>query len=78
MLYAILLGALVGWLAGQITKGSGFGVIGNILIGIGGGFLGSLVFTLVGFKTTSIIGEIISGIIGAILLLWIIGKLRNR
>ena len=39
-LYFLLIGAISGWLAGQIWKGSGFGLLGNIVVGIIGGFIG--------------------------------------
>lgn len=42
----ILIGAAAGWLAGQLTKGRGFGIIGNILVGIVGGVIGGWVFGL--------------------------------
>jgi uncharacterized membrane protein YeaQ/YmgE (transglycosylase-associated protein family) len=41
LLVAIVIGAIAGWLAGQIMKGSGYGLIGDIIIGIVGGFIGS-------------------------------------
>jgi len=45
----LIIGALAGWLAGQIMKGRGFGVIGNILVGVVGAFIGGFLFRVLGF-----------------------------
>ena len=41
ILYTVIVGAIAGWLAGQIKQGMGFGVIGNIVLGIIGAFIGN-------------------------------------
>ena len=60
MLMAILLilvvGAVAGWLAGLIMKGSGFGLLGDIGIGIVGGFVGGFLFRLLGLQAESLVG----------------------
>jgi uncharacterized membrane protein YeaQ/YmgE (transglycosylase-associated protein family) len=68
----LLIGGLAGWLAGVIMKGSGFGVVGNIVIGIFGSFLGGLCFRLVGIVAFGLVGQFIFAVIGAVLLIWII------
>lgn len=77
-IYFILTGALVGWLAGKLIRGKGFGLLWNILIGIGGAFVGNLLFSLTGLSYHNLIGKIIAGVIGAIVLLWLITFLRRR
>ncbi|MBK7343872.1 MAG: GlsB/YeaQ/YmgE family stress response membrane protein [Saprospiraceae bacterium] len=77
-LWFILIGAVVGWLAGKLIKGSGFGILGNILVGIAGAFVGKVVFGLLGLGTENLIGEIVTGVAGAVLLLWLITFIRNR
>lgn len=77
LIYALLFGALAGWLAGKLTKGSGFGALGNIVIGILGGMLGNFVFGLLGFGAENIIGRLITAVVGAILLLLILGKVKK-
>ena len=72
----LLVGAVAGWLAGQIMKGAGFGLIGNIIVGI----LGAIVagFLLPGILPLGgLIGSIISATIGAIILLFIVGLLKR-
>lgn len=72
IIIGLLLGGIAGWLAGLIRRGEGFGIIGNIVIGIIGGLVGSLVFGLFGLEGTNIIGSLIVSTIGAIILLAIL------
>ena len=75
----IVVGAVVGWLAGLIVKGSGYGFWGDVLIGIGGSILAGSIFPLVGFEVgTSILASIIPAVIGAAILLLIIRTLRGK
>ncbi len=77
-LYFLLLGAVAGWLAGTFMKGSGFGLLGNILVGIVGGILGGWVFGLLGIGSDgSIIGSLVTAVVGAVILLFILGKLKK-
>nr|WP_233120077.1 hypothetical protein [Rappaport israeli] len=46
IIIGLLIGAIAGWLAGQIIKGRGFGVLGNIVVGVIGAGIGSFIFTL--------------------------------
>jgi uncharacterized membrane protein YeaQ/YmgE (transglycosylase-associated protein family) len=78
LLYSLLLGALVGWIAGLIMKGKGSGLIGNIIIGVVGSVLGHFLFGLVGMSATNTVGRLAVAVAGAILLLVILGKVRKR
>ena len=74
----ILIGAIAGWLAGMIMKGSGMGFIVNALVGIVGAFVGSYLFGLIGFSVGSgLVGAIITSTTGAVVLLFIFGLLRK-
>jgi uncharacterized membrane protein YeaQ/YmgE (transglycosylase-associated protein family) len=77
-LVTILIGLLVGWLAGQITKGKGFGLFGNIGVGIVGALLGRLLFDLIGLEYYSLLGRIVMALVGALLLLYVLGVTRRR
>ena len=44
LIYVLIVGAISGWLAGEIKRGFGFGLIGNIIVGIIGAFVGNWVF----------------------------------
>lgn len=73
----LILGALAGWIAGKIMKGSGFGLFGNIIIGIIGAALGGFIFRLFGVVTYGFIGSLITAVVGAIILIWIVNLVRK-
>jgi uncharacterized membrane protein YeaQ/YmgE (transglycosylase-associated protein family) len=77
-LWFILIGACAGWLAGQILKGGGFGVVGNIIIGVIGAVIGGLIVRLAGFAPTYFVGQIFSATIGAIVLIIALQKFGRR
>ncbi len=53
LLLFLLVGLVAGWLAGQIMKGKGFGLVGNLVIGVIGAFIGRYVFRLLGLAAGS-------------------------
>ncbi len=68
----LIVGAIAGWLAGKIMKGGGFGLIGNIVVGIVGSLLGG--FLLGGFLSSlGVIGSLLTAVIGAVILLFVVG-----
>jgi len=77
MIYTIIIGLIVGWIAGKITKGAGFGLLGNLLIGVIGSFVGGWTFGFLGLSVDGTIGQIVMGTVGAILFLFIWKKLTN-
>ena len=69
----LLVGLVAGWLAGRIVDGGGFGLIGDIAVGIVGALIGSWLLPQLGIHLASgIVSEIIVATIGAILLLLIV------
>jgi uncharacterized membrane protein YeaQ/YmgE (transglycosylase-associated protein family) len=69
MLYAIIVGLIAGWLAGQVMKGGGYGILVDIVLGILGGILGNWLFGRMGVSSGSgLIGSIIVSFIGAVIL----------
>jgi uncharacterized membrane protein YeaQ/YmgE (transglycosylase-associated protein family) len=75
----LFVGLIAGWLAGKIVRGTGFGIIGDILVGIAGAFISSLLFPRVGIHLgVGIVSEIIYSAIGAVVLLLIVRLLRGR
>jgi len=72
----LLIGAVAGWLAGQIIKGAGFGLIGNIIVGILGAIIAGFLLPGV-IPIAGILGSIISATIGAVILLFVIGLLKR-
>ena len=79
LLVILLIGAVAGWLAGQIVQGTGFGLLGDIVIGIIGAFIASWLFPQLGLHLGSgIAAEIVAATIGAVLLLVIMRLIRRR
>ena len=78
LLVILLIGAVAGWLAGQIVQGTGFGLIGDIIIGIVGAFIAGWLFPQLGIHLgAGIVAEIISATIGAILLLVVVRLVKR-
>ena len=75
LLGILIVGAIAGWLAGLLTKGSGFGILMNIVFGVAGALLGGFIFGLIGFSAHGFIAFVIVGTIGAVILLFIINKI---
>jgi uncharacterized membrane protein YeaQ/YmgE (transglycosylase-associated protein family) len=75
----LAIGAVAGWLAGVIVRGYGFGLVGNMLIGIIGAFVGGLLFTnLLRLHGGGLPGAAIGAAAGAVLLLLLIRLVRRR
>lgn len=73
----VILGAIAGWLGGQVYKGSGLGLIGNIIVGILGGFIGYWGLGKLGVSLGSgYIGYILTAAIGAIALLFLVNLIK--
>jgi len=74
----IVVGLIAGWLAGTIMKGKGFGLIGNIIVGLIGGLLGGWLFNLLKISIgTGIVSSIITSLIGAVILLIIVSFFKK-
>ena len=76
-LYFAIIGIIAGWLAGQIMKGRGFGLIGNLFVGILGAILGGWLFGALGLSASGFIGSIIMAVVGACVLLFIVGLIKK-
>ena len=77
ILWFLIIGIAAGWIAGQIMKGSGFGVIGDLIVGAIGGLLGGYLFGLLGLNLGGLIGELITAVIGAVVLIAIIRLIKR-
>ena len=76
MIGSIIIGILAGYIASKIQKGEGSGCLINLFLGVLGGVIGNFLFSLAGLSINSIVGELISSIVGAVLILWIFSRLR--
>jgi len=73
ILVILFVGLIAGWLAGQIVQGTGFGIIGDILVGIAGALVASLLFPRLGIAIgTGLVREILYSAIGAVILLFVV------
>jgi uncharacterized membrane protein YeaQ/YmgE (transglycosylase-associated protein family) len=78
LLLILFVGLVAGWLAGQIVRGTGFGLVGDLVIGILGAFIGSWLLPQLGIHlSTGVISAIINATIGAVLLLLLVRLLRS-
>ena len=79
LLYTIIIGAVIGWIAGQLMKGRGFGIVGNIIVGILGGLVGGFLSRQTGISIGGdpLISTIITGVVGAVVLLFVIGLFKK-
>ncbi len=78
LLIWLLIGAVAGFLAGVVVKGYGFGIVGNIVVGIIGAVLaGSLLPRLGLYPGTDLVGQIVSATLGAVALLLLISLVRR-
>jgi uncharacterized membrane protein YeaQ/YmgE (transglycosylase-associated protein family) len=78
ILVIVLVGLIAGWLAGKIVRGAGFGLLGDIAIGIVGALIASWLFPKLGIRLgVGVVREIIDATIGAVLLLLVVGLIRR-
>ena len=78
LLVFLVVGALAGWLAGQVVRGGGFGLIGDVVVGIIGAFIAGWLFPRLGFSLgTGIVRAIVNATIGSILLLLLLRLVRR-
>ena len=73
----MLIGAIAGFLAGQIMKGRGFGLLGNIIVGILGALVFGFLFGNFNLLNSAILNQIAGGTIGAVVLLFVISLVKK-
>ena len=79
ILVTLLIGALAGWLGSVLYKGSGLGLIGNIIVGIAGSFLGYWLLGKLGLSLgTGWVAAILTGAIGAIIILFLLNLIIRK
>ena len=73
----LLVGLIAGWLAGQLIRGRGFGMLLNIVIGVIGAYLGGIIFRAVGVGGPGMLWMIVSATVGAMVLVFFLNALRR-
>jgi uncharacterized membrane protein YeaQ/YmgE (transglycosylase-associated protein family) len=78
IIWFLVIGALAGWLAGIIAKGRGFGMLGNIVVGVLGAVIGGQLFQFAGVSAGGgLVYSLITALVGALVLLFIINLIRK-
>lgn len=73
----LLIGLAAGWLAGRIMKGGGFGLVGDLIVGVVGAFLGGWLFDLLGISLGGLLGSLVTALVGAIVLLYLLRLIKK-
>lgn len=78
LLWFLIIGAIAGWLAGVVMKGGGYGLIGDIIVGVIGAVLGGWLFGKLGiFPGGGLIGSLIVAFVGAVILIFLVRLIKR-
>ena len=77
LIWFLVIGLIAGWLAGQVMRGGGFGLIGDMIVGVIGAFLGGWLFGLLGISAGGLIGSLITAFVGAVILILLLRLIRR-
>jgi uncharacterized membrane protein YeaQ/YmgE (transglycosylase-associated protein family) len=77
LIWFLLIGLIAGWLAGRVMRGGGFGVVGDMIVGVIGAFLGGWLFGVLGISAGGLIGSIITAFVGAVILILLLRLIRR-
>ena len=78
LVWFLLIGVVAGWLAGVLFKGSGYGVLGDMIIGVIGAFLGGWLLGELGIIASGSLGLLVTATIGALVLVFLLSLMRRR
>jgi uncharacterized membrane protein YeaQ/YmgE (transglycosylase-associated protein family) len=74
----LIVGLIAGWIADMLVKGSNFGLVGDLIVGVIGAFIGGFLFSLVGLDSYGFIGNIIMAVVGAVVLLLLLNAFTRK
>lgn len=74
----LLIGLIAGWIADMLVKNSNFGLVGDLIVGVIGAFIGGFIFNLLGIDAYGLLGNIIMAVIGAVVLLLLLNAFTRR
>lgn len=77
LLWFLLVGLVAGWLAGKLTKGTGFGLLGDIVIGVIGAYIGGFLFRQFGVAAGGTLGSIVVATVGAVVLVVLVRTIKR-
>ena len=75
LIWEIAIGILAGFLAGQIMRGKGYGIVIDLLLGLVGSVVGGFVFGLLGLHGYGLVGQLVTATAGAVILIWLVRRL---
>lgn len=78
LIMSLVVAGIAGWIAGNIMRNGGFGVLGNVLLGIAGGFVGRALLWIIGFRAQGFIGGLIVAVLGAVVVLYLVDYFKRR
>lgn len=78
LLIFLAIGVLAGFLAGHIWKGKGFGLLGDLIVGVAGAFIGVWLFGQFRISSAGLLGLLIAAIVGALILLYLIRLVKHN
>jgi uncharacterized membrane protein YeaQ/YmgE (transglycosylase-associated protein family) len=73
----LVIGLVAGWLASRVMRGGGFGLVGDLVVGVVGAFVGGWLFNVLGISAGGIIGSLITAFVGAVALLYVIRLIKR-
>jgi uncharacterized membrane protein YeaQ/YmgE (transglycosylase-associated protein family) len=77
LIWFLLIGLIAGWLAGKVMRGGGFGLVGDMIVGVIGAFLGGWLFGVLGIHAGGLIGALITAFVGAMVLIFLLRLIRR-
>ena len=77
LIWLLIIGLLAGWIASHVMRGKGFGLLGDMIVGVIGAWLGSAILGVLGLYSVGFIGSVVTAFIGAVVLLGLIHVIKN-
>lgn len=77
LIWFLLIGLIAGWLAGQLMRGGGYGIVGDMIVGVIGALIGGWLFGVLGIGIGGLIGSIITAFVGAVILIALLRLIRR-
>jgi len=77
LFWFLAIGILAGWLAGKIMRGGGFGLLGDLVVGVIGAVVGGWIFGLLHIAAWGLIGSLLTALVGAMAFLYVIRLIKR-